>query len=77
MKEKEFEALLAIEGKQLFIYQKRFRVPRKSSLEPFKTKLFTSATVFNAAGKRIVGSDFHPRRDYAIKVLVKKYYADN
>ncbi len=71
MKEAEFTALLAIEGKELHIEGSYFRVPFWGA----KMKHHTRAEI-REAGEIILSTNWVQRRYYAVQSLIKRYYGD-
>ena len=72
MKEDEFRALLALEGKQLQVEQQYFRW----NYDWRSSKLHSLAVVIDEDGNRIMSSQWVQRRYYAIQSLIKRYYRD-
>ncbi len=72
MKEAEFVALLAIEGKTLEVEQNRFRW----DYDWRSSKLHSCATVLGEDGLPIASSGWVQRRYYAVKSVIKRYYGD-
>ena len=79
MKEAEFRALLAIEGRELEVESSYFRRWDLSDREYMR---HTAARVIERhptdphAVTMIMGTNWVQRRDYAIKSLAKRYYRD-
>ena len=72
MTEKEFRALLALEGRELEIKEGHFR----SSFFPYKVVRHMNAVVSDKDGTVDISSGFVRRRWYAVQKVIEGYYDD-
>jgi len=79
MTEKEFEALLALEGRKLRVEPSMFRGKRKEGggygLAPYY-RAYVYEEYADGEGRTIVSTDWVQRRYYAIQSLAKRYYGE-
>lgn len=72
MTEKEFKALLAVEGRNLDVETYRFR-DRKLQIVPY----YAVAVISERKKIHPKNPKYYRSRAYAIQKLIKDYYADN
>lgn len=72
MTEKEFRALLALEGRWLDIVVQHFR----STFSPYEVVRHVNAVVRDKDGTVDISSGFVRRRWYAVQKVIEGYYDD-
>lgn len=70
MTEKEFAALLALEGCRLAVKEAYFRTDRS----PYEVVRHVNAVVYDSEGCVVCNSGYVRRRWYAVQSLIKRYY---